>query len=254
MNLIKVFSFLGAASLLQDKTVGEEQGNFLEKYRNEIQEYTMAGHEKGWKHCDILSADPFSNKDLPRISVDLDKIQTLNVRSNFAFSNCLIVSYDVSSLVSLEKLIDFGRAAIEHKRLALVVKMKSGLTLDMITNTTKLPFMIAAELSKGKEQFLCPVVGALRPILEENICNPSYASYKGKRLRVTFMGNAPYFIPINDGLIDGTDIKMIRILEKKLNFRSEIIVAQSHLDAMIKVCNHFISKKAYDNSNPLFYH
>ena len=61
-------------------------------------------------------------------------------------------------------------------------------------------------------------------------------------------------VNMDDGLIDGTDIKMIKILETKLNFRSEIILAQSHLDAIIKVCNHFISKKAYDNSNPLFYH
>ena len=243
MKLMKFLSFLGAALLLHDTTLGEEQGNFFEKYKDEIQEYTMTGQEKGWKQCDILSADPFSNKDQPQISVDLDKLQTLNVGSNFAFSNCLIVSYDVSSLVNLETLIDFGWAAIQRVRMALVVKMNSGITLDMITNTTKLPFLIAAELSEGKEQFLCPIVGALNPILEENMCNPSYASYKEKRLRVTFMGNAPYFIPTNDGQIDGTDIRMTRILEKKLNFRAEIIKAQSHLDAMIKVCNYFISMK-----------
>ena len=213
---------------------------FLEKYRDEIQEYAMTGHEKGWTSCDILSADSFSKKDQPQISMDLDKIQTLNVRSHFAFSNCLLVSYHVHSLFSLEKLIDFGRTAIQEIRLALVVKMNSGITLDMIANTTKLPFMIAAELSTGREQFLCPAVGVLNPILEENMCNLSYTSYKEKRLRVTFMGLPPYFIQTNDGQFDGTDIRMMRILEKKLNFGVEFIMSRDLLDPIIKVCHKFI--------------
>ena len=242
MNLVKIQCFLGAAFLLQQKTLGEEQRMFLEKYRDEIQEYAMTGHEKGWTNCDILSADLFFNEDQPHISMELDNIQILNVRSNFAFSNCLLVSYQVSSLLSLEKLIDFGRAAIQHIRLALVVKMNSGITLNMITNTTRLPFLIAAELEDGREQFLCPVVGVSHPILEENVCNPSYASYKGKTLRVTFMGVPPNFIMTNAtiGLFDGADIRLMRILERQLNFRGEIIMPKSHTDAFIKVCQYFL--------------
>ena len=232
---MKFLCFLGVAFLLQQKTLGEEERMFLEKYKDKIQEYIMTGHEKGQTYCDILSAGPFSIKDQPQISMDLDKIQTLNTRPNFAFSNCLLVSYHISSLVSLEKLIDFGWVAIQYIRLALVVKMNSGITLNMIANTTKLPFIIAAELSKGREQFLCPVVGALSPKLEEDMCNPSYASYKGRRLRVNFIGMPPYFIPTNAGQFDGTDIRLMRILENKLNFRGEIIAAKSNLDALMKV-------------------
>ena len=246
MKVMKVLLFLGMAFLLLDKALGGKLRLFLDKYKDEIQQYTMAGHEKGWTYCDILSADPFSNEDQPQISMDLDKIETLNVESNFAFSNCLLVSYHISSLVSLEKLIDFGRAAIQHTRLALVVKLNSGITLNMIANTTKLPFMIAAELSKGREQFLCPIVGVSDPILEENVCNLSYASYKGKRLHVTFMGSAPNFILTNatTGHFDGTGIRLMRVLERQLNFRGEIIMPKSVLDAFTKVCHYLIYIKA----------
>ena len=146
MKVMKVLHFLGLAFLLLDKALGGKLRLFLDKYKDEIQQYTMAGHEKGWTYCDILSADPFANEDQPQISMDLEKIQTLNARANFAFSNCLLVSYHLNSLFSLEKLIDFGRAAIQHIRLALVVKMNSRITLNMMANTTGLPFLIAAEL------------------------------------------------------------------------------------------------------------
>ena len=241
MKHMKVFLFLGLAFLLIDKALGGRLRLFFDKYMDEIQEYTMTGHEKGWTYCDILSANPFANKDQPQISMDLEKIQTLNARANFAFSNCLILSYSVNNLFSLEKLLHFGRAAIQHIRLALVIKLNSGITLNMISNSTKLPFMIAAELSNGREQFLCPIVGVSDPILEENVCNPTYTSYKGKRLRITFMGSPPYYIPTNSttGQFDGTDIRLMRILERQLNFRGKIIMPQSHSDAFIMVCHFF---------------
>lgn len=254
MRLTNNLFFLGVIFLLKQKTYGRKQRMFLEKYKDEIQKYIMAGHEKGWTHCDILSADSFSNEDQPQISMELDKIKTLNVGSIYAFSNCLLVSYHVSSLFSLENLIDFGKAAIQHIRLALVVKMDSGITLNMIANTTKLPFMIAAEIASGREQFLCPVVGEVNPKLEEDMCNPSYTSYKKRKLRVTCMGFPPYFIQTNADQFDGIDIRLMRILENKLNFRAEIIAGQSHMDPEIKVQERDvdISIKQEDYSSSFF--
>ena len=253
MKLMKRFLFLCSAFFTQDKALGEEQRIFLEKYKDAIQGYTMKGNEKGWKNCDILSADTYLNGKQPQFSVGLDKLKTLDIRSTFTSSSCLLVSYHVGGMQSLENLIDFGWAAIQHIRLALVVKMKSGITLNMISNTTKLPFMIAAELEEGREQFLCPIIGVVKPILEENVCNPSYVSYKEKVLRVTFMGNPPQFILTNAeaGQFDGVDIRLMRILEKYLNFRGEIIMPKSFLDAEIKVCLHVIIIRADNNHNYL---
>ena len=63
------------------------------------------------------------------------------------------------------------------------------------------------------------------------------------------MGNPPQFILTNAeaGQFDGVDIRLMRILEKYLNFRGEIIMPKSFLDAEIKVCLHVIIIRADDN-------
>ena len=150
-------------------TLGQ-QGMFLERYREQIQSYIMTGSAGGWKNCDIMSADSFSTEGTPQIAMDLDKINTMNIKHAFASSHCVLVNYHVGNTADFPTLIDFGLAAINHVRIALVIRMGPGISLDMTsltTNTTKLPFLVAAELEQGKEQFLCPVVGEIeRPPLK----------------------------------------------------------------------------------------
>ena len=214
------------------------QAKFLNIYKNAIQDFIMTGHEIGWKHCDILSHYSTPHKNEPHISIDLDMIHTLKLKKTFMSSSCLLVNYNIGSKSSLEKLIKFGREAIQHIRLALVVKMDNDFTLDIITNITNLPFLIAADLKKeGKEQFLCPIVGKMNPIIQENMCNPSYVSYGDKILRVALLGIPPNFLVTNTGKIDGIDIRLMRLLEQKLNFRGKIVVPQSFLDSESKVCS-----------------
>ena len=216
---------------------------FLVKYKNAIQDFIMTGHEIGWKYCDILSPYSTPHKNEPHISIDLDMIHTLNFKKTFVSSSCLLVNYNVGSKSSLEKLIEFGREAIQHIRLALVVKMDTSFTLDIITNITKLPFLIAADLKKeGKEQFLCPIVGEMTPLIEEDMCNPSYISYRNKILRVSLIGIPPNFIVTNTGKFDGTDVRLMALLEQKLNFRGKIVVPQSFLDVDVKVCYFYSSQ------------
>ena len=236
MKPMRVSILLMVAFLLADKSLGQDEQLFFHKYKNEIQEYIMTGHEQGWKDCDILSANTLSHEMVPKISMELDKIKTLNIKITFASSSCLLVYCHVESEETLMTLIDFGWSTFQYVRLALVVKMSSGITLNKITNITKLPFPIAAELEHGKEQFLCPAIGKLKPFLEQEMCNPSYVSYRDKQLRIAFLGLPPQFIfDINSGNIDGVYIKMIRILEQKLNFSTEITVPGSFDDAIAKV-------------------
>ena len=239
MKLVRAFLLLEWVLLLSDISLGEDQKMFLDKYKDEIQEYIMTGHDQGWNNCDIMSAsaNTFSQEGQTKIAMDLDKIKTLNIKSSFASSSCLLVSYEVRSMASFSTLLDFGWAAIQHIRLALVVKMNSGINLDMLSNTTKLPFLIAADLEEGKEKFICPTVGKRTPLRQEKMCKLSYVSYKEKRLRIALVGIPPHFIFTNDGIIEGTNIRMMRILEQKLNFIAEIIVPESFFDAETQVCN-----------------
>ena len=227
------------ALLMPDAILGQEKNMFLIKHKEAIQNYIMTGHEQGWKQCDILSADRFSYEGTPHISMDLDKMMTLDTKPAFASSLCLMVTSHVGSMASLEALVDFSSAATQHFRLALVLKMDSGITLDKITNTTKLPFLIAADLGHGKEQFLCPVMGDMEPVLEQKVCNPSYMSYRNKKLRVGLLGILPHFNIKSDGSIEGANIRIIKLLEGNLNFMADIIVPQSLLAAESMVCNSY---------------
>ena len=219
---------------------GMEARDFFHKYKDHIQEYIMTGLENGWKNCDVLSDYSTSYESETQISMDLDKINTLNIKRTFTSSSCLLINYDIGSQYSLKNLIDFGWEAHRHIRLALVMKMHSGITLDMITNTTKLPFLITAKLDQDKEQFLCPVVGKIEPLLEDKICSPSYASSKHKNLKVALLGIPPYFMLTKNGQIDGTDIRLMRILEQKHKFKADIIIPQSYYDAEIMVSNFYL--------------
>ena len=200
---------------------------FLEKYKTVIQTYMMTGEENGWgKHCDILSAGIHPHESIPQFAMSLDKINLLNFK--YSSSKCLLVTYDVTSKADLLALLEFGWAAIDHVRLALVVKLQSGVTLDMAKNTSKLPYLVAAESSQGKEQFLCPVVGDFEPRLEEEMCKLSYVSYTNKKVRIGLVGVPPEFVFTSDGGIEGTTIRLIKMLADRLRFMPEYIITHSY--------------------------
>ena len=226
MKLLTILLILAAVLILLNRALGQHQQHktFMENYKEAIQKYIMTGHELRGQHCDILSANPSYNS-VPQISMDLEKIKTLNMKSAFASSHCLLVNYHITNEASLSALTDFGWEAIEHIRLALIIKMESGITLSMVRNATKMPFLVAAELDHGQE-FLCPVVGEIEPRLEHDLCKASYVSYKNKRLRIGLVGPMPDFI-YRDGTIEGTGIRLIDMLASRLNFIPQVQVPNS---------------------------
>ena len=227
--------------LLQDVSMGQEHISFLNRYKEAIQNYIMTGHEYGWKQCDILSDESSFEKgsqmgSTPHIFMEVDKIMTLNIISNFASSPCLLVTYHIDDLASLSTLLDFGKAAFQYTRLALVLTMDSGITLEMASNVTKLPFLVAAESTHGKEQFLCPVVGETDLRLEPEMCDPSYVSYKNRTLRFGIVGIPPYVLYTDAGH-DGIDTKLLTMLKTRLNFTPKLIDPPSWTGSMHMVCN-----------------
>ena len=208
--------------VLLDKALGQQEGTFIAKYRNAIQKYIMTGHEEGWQHCDILSENP-SYMGVPQISIKLEKIKTLNIKSAFENSHCLLVNYDISSNASLSSILEFGLEAINHVRLALVIKMRSGITLETASNTSKLPYLVAAETENGMEQFLCPIVGEINPQLGNEMCTPSYLDYKRKVLRIGLYGLPPDVIriPKSTHFVGATPL-LIKMMAERLKFIPDI--------------------------------
>ena len=200
----------------------------------------MTGYEKGWPHCDILSEQGYSDEGVPQMTMDLNETKTLNLGTALKASHCLLVTYNVGSMASLSVLLEFGWAAIRYVRLALVIKMASGVTLEKAAHISRLPFLVAAESDQGKEQFLCPVVGEVEPRLEDKMCKPSYASYKSKAIKIPVFGIPPWRVPSNKGLFgtgfDGTNLRFLKMLSERLNF-SPVVTIAPHRSAQEQVCN-----------------
>ena len=215
--------------------VGNNKSIFLQHYMGKIQNYIMTGHEMGWQSCDILSANIYREEIAPQISMDLDKIRTLNIKSVFSFSHCILIFYHVNSKENLASLVEFGLRAHRHMRVAMLIKMKQGISLEMTLKTTRLPFMIGAELHNGKIQFNCPMVGKITPGLERHICNPSYATYKDKVLRIVLFGVRENFHSTKNG-IDGVDVRLLHMLAEKLRFKPQIIILPSFAAIRSVVC------------------
>ena len=228
-----LYLLLFGVFLLIDGVAGQQ---FLQKHKTAIQNYIMSGEENGWgQHCDMLSAGTHSHEGISQITMALDKINMLNFKNSS--SKCLLVSYDVKSKAELSALLEFGWAVFYHVRLALVLKMHSRVNLGMATNTSKIPFLVAAESSQGKEQFLCPVVGESEPRLQEHFCKPSYASHKNKRLRIVIIEFPPSVVMTAGGKNEGTVLMLLKMLAKRLGFKKEILVPKSFVDAQNMVGN-----------------
>ena len=220
------FKLLLVELLLSSTAIGKHL--FLDKYSKVIQDYVMIGHEEGrWSYCDILSEESSYNEKAPQISMGLKEMKTLNIKLAFASSRCMLFNYNVRTKEDLFTLLEIGWSAINHIRLALILKISSGISLAMTNwNNTNLPFMIAAALDNDNEQFLCPVLGEDKPRLQESMCESSYSHYEEKLLKIGIVGINPYFMSTANG-IDGTDMRLIPLLEKALSFRAEVIPMNS---------------------------
>ena len=229
-NLLKAFGML----ILCGTALGQPHNNFLSKYKDDIQKYIMTGHERGWKHCDILSANP-SDEGVPQVSMALDKLPTSNIMLAFEKTQCLLVNYDVTTKASLSTLLDFGKMAINSLRLALVTKLHSGINLEMVTNTSNLPFLVAMESEHGKQKFLCPMVGKSKPLLDVKMCSESFLDYKSKAVRIGLMGLPPDFVFTSTGHIDGVNMRLIKMMAERMKFKPEISISRSFESAFNQV-------------------
>ena len=163
----------------------------LHKHITAIQEYIMAGYGDGWKHCDIMSSnfeEAGFDEDIPHFAVTQEKLLTIDLGSTLSSSHCILALYEVDTPQNLASIMEFGWKATQHKRIALILKMGSGMTLDQTINTTKLPFLVAAEMENEEERFICPLIGEVEPLLQEHMCDKSYISLEQKTLRIGMVG------------------------------------------------------------------
>ena len=194
-GLYYIFLCLGVFSLT-DMTSAQKHMSFISKHQQSIDSYIMDGYGyRNGRKCDVLSDNPQEEDSMEgraQYVMNLNRIVHFDFSSNIVSLHCLLVSIEVNNNESLAALVNFGWRVVEHKRVAIMMKMSSSMTLNMLKNITKLPFLVAAELQDGREQFLCPVVGKSEPYLQHSMCDHAYTSPKNKVIRVGIVGVPPY--------------------------------------------------------------
>ena len=157
-----------AALLFFGVVYGQNLDHFLKEHKVEIQNYIMAGYGEGWTNCDVLSLNPIT-VDAPKFIMRFETFNKLDINSALSSSHCLLTAHYIESKESLSAIIKFGWNVMQHKRVALILSMEKGITLDMASNTEKLPFLIVANMEGGGNQFLCPIVGRSEPLLQVSL-------------------------------------------------------------------------------------
>ena len=208
-------------------SLGQKLENLLQEHKVKVQNYIMTGYGGGWEHCDVLSLNPI-DVGAPQFLMEFKTFSKLDIRSALSSSHCLLAAQHIESKEDLSAIIKFGWKVISHKRIALILSMAKGITLEMTPDIEKLPFIIVARLEGGGEQFLCPVIGRAKPLLQGHMCDISYASYKYKKLRVGISGVVPhFFLPKGNGVMDGTHVRLLSLLAEKLKFMPDVVVPRT---------------------------
>lgn len=208
-----------------------EFSNFVSTYKTAIENYIMAGYGGGWENCDnilVSPIEPDSSSDIPQVVQEVNQLNTFDVSSTLAHSHCILVIAQAHDNKTLSDLIQFGWSAVQHKRVGMMLKLGSNITLDKAKNTTKLPFLIGAKVDNGKEQFICPRIESYEPLIQQSMCQQHHTNYKGKTIRVgLFSGLRPYGYmnynsACNCSVPDGVEYRFLKDLKATLNFKIKI--------------------------------
>ena len=199
---------------------------FVFKYKRDIENFIMAGFGGGWDMCDIIvvdPVDPIPSWEIPHLMGNVKMLNTLDIGNTMGHSHCLLLWAQARDNATLKALIKFGWSTIQHKRVGMMLSLSSNIALDKATNTTNLPFLIAAQLESGREQFMCPVLGSYQPQIQSSICDKNLTDYRGKTIRVGFsIAFRPYGFMTEIGVPDGVDKRFLEVLRSKMDFNIKI--------------------------------
>ena len=206
---------------------GQDLTTFLTSHYADIENYIMTGYGDGWKHCDNLIIQPNYrqiNGNAPSLVMNVETMQSIDISSTFGRAHCIVLVAHAIDTTTLAQLIQFGWKTIQHKRIGIILTMGSNVTLESASNTTKLPFILASELSDGTKQFLCPAIARNMPSLQSEMCGKSSVSLIGKTVTVGVYGHWPW---VHMGYMIGVDVMLLNLLKEKMRFNTKVELTPS---------------------------
>ena len=224
MNQIIIFSLL----MLNNFVCGQDFGTFVAQHAKNIENYIMVGYGEGWKSCDLISTSKsYQLLNSPNFVMDLDKIESIDIGSLLSSSTCVLIISLASDKETISRLVEFGQSAAQHKRIGMILKLDSSTYLRSI-NSTKIPYLLGAQMVGGRSQFLCPTTGSHRPIVESGMCPQTYTGYKGRYIRVGFHdGFRPYGFVNEGGNPDGIEARFMELVQEQMGFKANFTFFKS---------------------------
>ena len=215
MNQIIIFSLL----MFNNFVCGQDFGTFVAQHAKSIENYIMVGYGEGWKSCDFMSTSKsYQLFNSPNFVMDMDKLGSIDIGSLLSSSTCILIISQASDNETISGVIEFGKSVAQHKRVGMILKLDSNTSLQSV-NSTKIPYLVGAQMEGGKFQFLCPTTGSNRPIMESEMCPQTYTGYKGRYIRVAFHDFArPYGFLNKSGNPDGIEARFMELVQEQMRF------------------------------------
>ena len=79
------------------------------------------------------------------------------------------------------------------------------------------------------------MVGKSKPLLDVKMCSESFLDYKSKAVRIGLMGAPPDFVFTSTDLIDGVNMRLIKMMAERMKFKPEISISRSFESAFNQV-------------------
>ena len=212
---------------------GQDFRAFVATHAKPIENYIMAGYGKGWENCDILSIISKLPKTYQLFNsvhfvMDMDEFDSVDINSLLAPSTCILIISEAVDNATIARLAEAGKSVIQHKRIGLLLRLGPNTSLGAL-NSTKMPFLVGAQLEMGTSQFLCPTPGSYEPISVSEMCQQPYTSYKNKYIRVGFHDSfKPYgFFNTLTSKADGIEARFMELVQDRMNFKANFTFFKS---------------------------
>ena len=154
---------------------GNSFSQFIEKHRGAMEKLIMTGYGDGWSLCDLLLSSngiEVIQAERPQWVTNMEQLNALEFR--LESSQCVLLAFQVSTRTELTTLLEFGRRAVQLKRVGLFLELNGGVQLGSVKNLSGLAFPVAAiqkDNNELEEEYLCPTVGQKNPNLGNTMCD-----------------------------------------------------------------------------------
>ena len=102
----------------------------------------------------------------------------------------------------------------------MILKLDSSTSLKSV-NSTKIPYLLGAQMEDGKSQFLCPTTGSYGPTMESGMCPQTYTGYRHRYIRVGFHDFIrPYGFLNESSNPDGIEARFMELVQEKMTFKA----------------------------------